>query len=126
KTIPVLNAPQFMQLSNEAYLNAGGAPAGVPFSAAQMASAVTYNYPAMMLRTGLQTNQGVSLSGGDQKLRYLISGNFTRQQGIELDSDFNRYGVRVNLDGEASSRFRGGTSLSITVVGVHAAPVAYG
>jgi len=126
KTIPVLNAPQFMQLSNEAYLNAGGAPAGVPFSAAQMASAVTYNYPAMMLRTGLQTNQGVSLSGGDQKLRYLISGNFTRQQGIELGSDFNRYGVRVNLDGEASSRFRWGTSLSMTRVARNAARVENG
>jgi len=122
----VLNAPQFMQLSNEAYLNAGGAPAGVPFSAAQMASAVTYNYPAMMLRTGLQTNQGVSLSGGDQKLRYLISGNFTRQQGIELGSDFNRYGVRVNLDGEASSRFRWGTSLSMTRVARNAARVENG
>ncbi|OLE64248.1 MAG: hypothetical protein AUG74_13315, partial [Bacteroidetes bacterium 13_1_20CM_4_60_6] len=126
KTIPVLNAPQFMQLSNEAYLNAGGAPAGVPFSAGQIASAVTYNYPAMMLRTGLQANQGISLSGGDQKLRYLISGNFTRQQGIELGSDFNRYGVRLNLDGEASSRFRWGSSLSMTRVARNAARVENG
>jgi TonB-dependent starch-binding outer membrane protein SusC len=126
KTIPVLNAPQFMQQSNEAYLNAGGAPASVPFSAAQIASAVTYNYPAMMLRTGLQANQGISLSGGDQKLRYLISGNFTRQEGIELGSDFNRYGVRVNLDGEASSRFRWGSSLSMTRVARNAARVENG
>ena len=126
KTIPVLNAPQFMQLSNQAYLNAGGAPASVPFSAAQIASAVTYNYPAMMLRTGLQANQGISLAGGDQKLRYLISGNFTRQQGIEIGSDFNRYSVRVNLDGDASSRFRWGSSLSMTRVARNAARVENG
>ena len=126
KTIPVLNAPQFMQLSNQAYLNAGGAPASVPFSAAQIASAVTYNYPAMMLRTGLQANQGLSLSGGDQKLRYLISGNFTRQQGIEIGSDFNRYSVRLNLDGDASSRFRWGSSLSMTRVARNAARVENG
>ncbi|HEY6156361.1 MAG TPA: TonB-dependent receptor [Gemmatimonadales bacterium] len=126
KTISVLNAPQFMQLSNQAYLNAGGAPASVPFSAAQIASAVTYNYPAMMLRTGLQANQGLSLSGGDQKLRYLISGNFTRQQGIEIGSDFNRYSVRLNLDGNASSRFRWGSSLSMTRVARNAARVENG
>jgi len=126
KTIPVLNAPQFMQLSNEAYLNAGGVPASVPFGAGQIASAVTYNYPAMMLRTGLQANQGISLSGGDQKLRYLISGNFARQQGIEIGSDFNRYGVRLNLDGDASARFRWGTSLSMTRVARNAARVESG
>src|SRR5256886_890823 len=90
KSIPVLNAPQFMQLSDEAILNAGGDSTKPGyFHAAQVASAVTYNYPAMMLRTGLQANQGISLSGGDQKLRYLISGNFTRQQGIEIGSEFN-------------------------------------
>ena len=127
KTIPVLNAPQFMRLTDEAILNAGGdsTKAGY-FHAAQIASAVTYNYPAMMLRTGLQANQGISLSGGDQKLRYLISGNFTRQQGIEIGSDFNRYSVRLNLDGDASSRFRWGSSLSMTRVARNAARVENG
>src|SRR2546430_6053710 len=127
KTIPVLNAPQFMRLTDEAILNAGGdsTKAG-EFHAAQIASAVTYNYPAMMLRTGLQANQGISLSGGDQKLRYLISGNFTRQQGIEIGSDFNRYSVRLNLDGDAGSRFRWGSSLSMTRVARNAARVENG
>src|ERR1051326_4636035 len=126
KTIQVLNAPQFMQLSNQAYLNAGGDSATMPYTAGQIASAVTYDYPAMMLRTGLQANQGISLSGGDQRFRYLLSGNFTRQEGIELGSDFNRYGVRVNLDGDASPRFRWGTSLSMTRVARNAARVENG
>jgi TonB-linked SusC/RagA family outer membrane protein len=127
KTIPVLNAPQFMRLTNAAILNAGGDSTKPGyFHAAQIASAVTYDYPAMMLRTGFQANQGVSLSGGDQKLRYLISGNFTRQEGIEIGSDFNRYGVRVNLDGEATSRFRWGSSLSMTRTARNAARVENG
>ena len=126
KTIPVLNAPQFMQLSNEAVLNAEGDSTNLPFTAGQIASAVTFDYPAMMLRTGLQTNQALSLSGGDTRLRYLISGNFTRQEGILLGSDFNRYGVRINLDGDASARFRWGTSLSMTRVARNAARVENG
>ena len=126
KTIPVLNGPQFMQLANEAVFNAEGDSANLPFTAAQIGSAATYNYPAMMLRTGLQTNQAISLSGGEQKLRYLLSGNFTRQEGIVLGSDFNRYGVRLNLDGDASSRFRWGSSLSLTRVARNAARVENG
>src|SRR5205809_1012215 len=123
KTIQVLNGPQFMQLANEAVFNAEGDSTNLPFTAAQIGSAATYNYPAMMLRTGLQTNQAISLSGGEQKLRYLLSGNFTRQEGIVLGSDFNRYGLRLNLDGDVSTRFRWGTSLSMTRVARNAAGV---
>ena len=120
RTIPVLNAQQFMQLSNDARTTAGLARL---YTDSQVAAARTYDYPAMMLRTGLQANQGISLSGGEQRLRYLISGNFTRQEGIELGSDFNRYGLRLNLDGEVSTRFRWGTSLSLTRVARNAAGV---
>src|SRR5439155_26241264 len=78
---------------------------------------------AMMLRSGLQANQTICLSGGEQRLRYLLSGNFTRQEGIELGSDFNRYSLRLNLDGDASTRFRWGTNLSMTRVARNAAGV---
>ncbi len=120
RTIPVLNGQQFMQLSNGARTNANLAPL---YTNAQVAAAPTYDYPSMMLRTGLQANQTISLSGGDQRLRYLLSGNFTRQEGIELGSDFNRYGLRLNLDGDVSPRFRWGTSLSMTRVARNAAGV---
>src|SRR5213593_2413377 len=120
KTIPVLNAQQFMLLSNDARATANLSKL---YSDAQIAAAQTYDYPAMMLRSGLQANQTISLSGGEQRLRYLLSGNFTRQEGIELGSDFNRYGLRLNLDGDVSTRFRWGTSLSMTRVARNAAGV---
>src|SRR5438128_2794419 len=120
RTIPVLNAQQFMLLSNDARANANLSKL---YSDAQIAAAPTYDYPAMLLRSGLQANQTISLSGGEQRLRYLLSGNFTRQEGIELGSDFNRYGLRLNLDGDVSTRFRWGTSLSMTRVARNAAGV---
>ena len=120
KTIPVLNAQQFMLLSNDARATANLSKL---YSDAQIAAAQTYDYPAMMLRSGLQANQTISLSGGEQRLRYLLSGNFTRQEGIELGSDFNRYSLRLNLDGDASTRFRWGTNLSMTRVARNAAGV---
>jgi TonB-dependent starch-binding outer membrane protein SusC len=123
KTIPVLNAPQFMQLFNEASVNAGKPPF---YSDSQITAARTYDYPAMMVRTAPQASQAITLTGGDQRLRYLLSGNYTSQEGIELGSDFRRYGLRLNLDADASTRFRWGTSLSLTRTARNAARVENG
>jgi TonB-linked SusC/RagA family outer membrane protein len=122
KPIPVLTGPEFMQLANEAAANGG---LSQPYTAAQIASAPTYDYPSMMLRTcdtwrycaaAPQASGSLSFSGGNQGLRYLISGNFAAQDGIEIGSDFRRHGVRLNLDGTVSDRFRLGTSLSFARV----------
>ena len=111
RTIPVLSGPQFMQLANEARTNISKPTI---FSAAQIAAAQTYDYPSMLLRTAPQTSQALTFAGGVQRLRYLFSVNYAYQQGIEIGSDFSRYGGRLNLDADVSPRFRVGTSLSFT------------
>jgi TonB-linked SusC/RagA family outer membrane protein len=113
KDIPVLNAPQFMELTNEARVNGGASPL---FSDSDISGAQTFDYPDMLLRTAQQASQAITVSGGDRGLRYLLSGNRAQQEGIELGSDFERYGVRLNLDSDVSERFRMGTSLSLTRV----------
>jgi TonB-linked SusC/RagA family outer membrane protein len=110
KRIPVLNAPQFMTLANEAYVAAGRDPR---YTAAQIASAQSYNYPNMLLRTAAQRDHALTLSGGDAKTRYLLSGNFLNQDGIIINSGFQRYGLRFNLDRDMSRRFRVGSNLSV-------------
>ena len=110
-TIPVLSAPDFMTITNEARANANRS---LLYTPAQIAAAQTYDYPAMLLRTAGQTNQTVTFSGGDQRLRYLLSGNYTKQEGIEIGSDFQRFGIRLNLDSDVRSRFRVGSSLNLT------------
>src|SRR5256885_7405723 len=134
--IPVLTGPQYMQLRNEAVLNSAKDPTTVklPYSPAQIASAQTYNYPAMMLRTcpswscvaAPQASGVVTLSGGSDRMRYLFSGNYMKQDGIEIGSDFERYGVRLNLDADVRPRFRVGTSLSLTQVNRNAPRVENG
>jgi len=132
KTIPVLTGPEFMQFANEAAANANLTQ---PYTAAQIAAAPTYDYPSMMLRTcdtwrycaaAPQASSALSFSGGNQGLRYLISGNYAAQDGIEIGSDFRRYGVRLNLDGDVTPRFRLGSSLSFTQVNRNAPRVENG
>lgn len=56
----------------------------------------------------------LSISGGSQKTRYYISGNYLKQEGIALASEFDRFTVRTNLDTELNDwasmgvRFTGG------------------
>jgi TonB-linked SusC/RagA family outer membrane protein len=114
KRIPVLTGPEYRMLVNEAKKNAFNTPDSLlPFSPAQIAGTPTYNYPEMLLRTAAQQNHALTLSGGDAKTRYLVSGNYLNQDGILVNTAFRRYGLRFNLDRDVSQRFRLGTSLSV-------------
>ena len=52
------------------------------------------------LRTATNHNHQISFSGGDEKTHYLISGNYTNQDGILLNTNFKRYTGRLNFDRE--------------------------
>lgn len=110
KHLGALNGPQYMDLRNEAYVNAGRA---APYSATQIAAAQSFDYPSMMIRSAPQQSHAVSFTGGDERTRYLISGNALVQKGVIINSDFQRVGARVNLDREMTKRFRVGANLSL-------------
>lgn len=43
-------------------------------------------------------NHTVSASGGSDKIKYYVSLDYLNQDGIIINSDFKRYGARLNLD----------------------------
>jgi TonB-linked SusC/RagA family outer membrane protein len=112
--IEVLDAREYRILANEADRNAGLTPR---YTQAEIDGAQSFDYPRALLQNLAwqpQQSQTLTLSGGDERTRYLLSGSFMKQDGIVLNSGFQRYGARVNLDRTVSSRFRVGTSLSGT------------
>lgn len=54
------------------------------------------------------TNHSLSLSGGAKGTRYLISGSILDQDGIIINSGYNRYQGRVNIDQTVNERFKVG------------------
>ncbi|MDR1632442.1 MAG: SusC/RagA family TonB-linked outer membrane protein [Dysgonamonadaceae bacterium] len=50
------------------------------------------------LRTATSHTHQLTVSGGDEKTRYLLSGNFTDQDGIILNTNFRRYTGRFNFE----------------------------
>lgn len=108
RPIDVLTAPQFRELANEAYVNGGGA---APYTEINVPS---YDYPEMIMRTGAQQNQSLTISGGDDRTAYLVAGNYSEIDGILVNTNFRRYGARLNLDRTVSDWFQIGTSMSLT------------
>jgi TonB-linked SusC/RagA family outer membrane protein len=69
-----------------------------------------YDWQEAVFQTGVSQNHDLSFSGGDEKTKYLVSGNYTGQKGIIINTGFERFGGRVNLERSLSSRFTVGLS----------------
>ena len=58
------------------------------------------NWTDLMTRTGITQDYRLAISGGNEKVKYLISGNVLDQEAITIMSDYKRYGIRANIDSE--------------------------
>ena len=52
----------------------------------------------LLINDGRNQNYHLSISGGDEKTRYLISTEYNQEQGIFENDNLNRYNGRLNLD----------------------------
>jgi TonB-linked SusC/RagA family outer membrane protein len=132
KKIPMLNAYQYAALShdghNNAYLEVDPAgsvndpdsirPIGYERTPPQLypylagtPGLTNTNWQDQIFRTAPFTNQTLSISGGRDKLTYFISGNYTDQEGIIINSGYKRYSTRLNLDAQ-SGKLRVGLNFS--------------
>lgn len=63
------------------------------------------NWQDAALRTAAIQSHQISISGGDDKTRFLLSGSFSDQDGIILNTDFKRYSGRFNFERDLFSNF---------------------
>jgi TonB-dependent starch-binding outer membrane protein SusC len=62
-------------------------------------------YEKVLQRAPMQ-NHNLSISGGQAKNKYSISGSYLGQDGIFKNTGFNRYQARITLDQEINSRLK--------------------
>lgn len=67
-----------------------------------------------IFQTAPMHNISLSASGGNEKFRYAVSGNYLTQEGVVINSDFTRYALRVNLDGNLTDKLKLGFNLAPT------------
>ena len=57
-----------------------------------------HDYQDYIFRTGIGTDNTISVSGGKDKTKYYTSASYLNNQGIVRNTDFSRYSFRLNLD----------------------------
>lgn len=102
-TVDVLNGSEFATYLNTLEVSQGGAPI---YSQAEIDSfGEGTNWFDEVTRAGSIQNHQLTFTGGNEATRYAISGNYHENQGILKNTDFTRYGIRLNLDNSALNGF---------------------
>lgn len=67
-----------------------------------------------IFRTAFMQNHQLSLTGGNDKTQYAMSGGWMKQEGIIIGSDFTRFNSRFNLDHKLTDWLQLGGTLAYT------------
>ncbi|HEY8956280.1 MAG TPA: TonB-dependent receptor [Chitinophaga sp.] len=71
------------------------------------------NWQKELFRNAPMSNHTLTISGGDARTQYLLSGSYFNQEGIALGSNFRRISLRLNLDNKTTNWLKIGTSLQL-------------
>jgi TonB-linked SusC/RagA family outer membrane protein len=72
---------------------------------------------------GSMQNYQLSASGGDKNLKYFISGNYNKEEGIMKNSNYNKYSFRAKADVKLSKAVTLGVNIVPTVSKTENPPV---
>lgn len=129
KYMDLMNAQEFasyiIDSRNNAWIDAGGDPNTpneqrgaiyqiLPALQNPQALGEGTNWQKEILRTAPTHNAQLTFSGGNERINYLTSAGYYKQDGIILNSDFERYSFRVNMDASTSKKFKIGLNLTPT------------
>lgn len=64
------------------------------------------NWQEEVLQNGIIQSYELSARGGNDKMRYFISGNYFDQEGIVISTDFERIALRSNIDVNLSDKLQ--------------------
>jgi TonB-linked SusC/RagA family outer membrane protein len=105
----VVNGSTFENLINEARANNGQTPLY-----ANPNNALNTDWMGEIFQDAPMKNFDASVSGGTDRVKYLVSLNQFDQDGITKPSNFKRTSGRVNLDFAASDKINIGTSILVS------------
>lgn len=112
KKFDLLNATEWGNLVNEAN-DLNGTPH--TFSDEQIAAlGEGTDWQDIMYRTAITQRHMLSVSGGNENLRYMVSGNYTDQQGVIIETGLKRYSSTINLDANVNKKLTLGSSMTFS------------
>lgn len=112
----LLNAQQYIDIKNEAVLNSKILTGNANNSAVKSelffpsynadGSLVDTDWYDYVYRTAVSHNHVVTVSGANAQTNYYFSANYTNQEGILIGNNFERKGLRLNIDHQVTNWFK--------------------
>jgi len=98
----MMEAPEYAQFTNSFLVGMGQPP---QFSEEQIRSMGRgTDWQSVMFKTGVSQNHKVIFTGGNEKMKYYVSPEYSRTEGIMINSWAESYGMNAKLDAELNSR----------------------
>lgn len=113
KKLDMMNLREYAEFRNDWAAETAGSTPSPEFADPSLLGEGTDWQDAIFRTAAMQSHQ-LTLSGGSDKTRYAISGNYFDQDGVAIGSDFNRYSLRINLDSDIKPWLKVGNSLSVS------------
>ncbi|RYF24133.1 MAG: SusC/RagA family TonB-linked outer membrane protein, partial [Flavobacteriales bacterium] len=103
KYLETLNSQDYANFSNEAYANRK-LTTGVPFTPEEIPNLPYYDAQRSITQTGQTRDLNLSVSGGDTKSKYYLSGQYFSQGGVIRNTKLNRYNFKVNYQNNITNK----------------------
>ena len=112
KRLDMMNLREFAQYYND-LVDQGECSANAQYSDPSLLGLGT-NWQDAVFQTALQHQHQVSAQGGNDKVKYFVSGGYMDQDGTIIGSEFERFSFRTNIDAQMKSWLKMGLSVSYT------------
>jgi TonB-linked SusC/RagA family outer membrane protein len=124
KKISVLNAKEFASLRNDALYDTDPTKGKYQYMSEDDINALGEgtNWQDAAFRSAVITNHQLTISGGNDKTQYAITGNYFKQDGIIINTNFERFSGRINLTSQVSERLNVGVNITANQTNAHIAP----
>ena len=109
KKLSVLNATEWARYQKQYFYNKGG------YTDEQIdALGAGTDWQDAVLRSTVSHSHNLTISGGDEKTRFLLGANIIDQKGIVLNTGFNRTALRLNADRRLTDKLTVEAALNVS------------
>jgi len=124
KTLDLIDAHGFAQVRNESLFERNPAlgPNQYLSDAEINALGPGTDWQNEAFRQALVQDHQVTIQGGSDKIRYLVSGSYFNQEGVIKNTGFDRINFRSNLSADLSDKFSFGLNLNASQTNSDIAP----
>ena len=113
KQVDVLGGQDYARLANEIRKNRNPTDS-LPYLESDFPNLVEFDPQKAATISALTSDANVTISGGDARSTYIVSGQYYYQQGLVKSTDFKRYQFKTKYDIDINARLRLSTSLTYT------------